>query len=476
MILHVLYFASPNAKVRRQVDLRRHAHHARRRGSSPRRSSRSTSRSSAPTTRPTARSPASSSSCSGSGSRTWRCCSASSSTRRRSARASCGRGSRSAEQELKVPERDRPSPKQRTVRSRLSTLGRRCRRPSPTSPRCASAAPPRRLVEARDEAAIVAAVRAADAAGEPLLDRRRRLQPRRRRRRLPRHRRCASPRAAIERRARARRAAGEPWDPFVAALRRPRAWPASSASPASPARSARRRSRTSAPTARRSPTSIVSVRAYDRAHAARCVDDPGRGRAASPTARARSSATPAAGSCSRSTFDLAAAGDARCRSATPSWRARSASRRAATAPLADVREAVLALRRAQGHGRRPGRPRLASRAGSFFTNPVLSAGRRSPRSRRASATARARPRFPQPDGRVKTSAAWLIEHAGLRARPRRPGDDRDLLQAHARADQPRRGTTAELVALAREIADGVHERFGVELEPEPVFAGHAWRS
>ncbi|HEY7074548.1 MAG TPA: UDP-N-acetylenolpyruvoylglucosamine reductase, partial [Solirubrobacteraceae bacterium] len=35
-------------------------------------------------------------------------------------------------------------------------------------------------------------------------------------------------------------------------------------------------------------------------------------------------------------------------------------------------------------------------------------------------------------------------------------------------------TTAELVGLAREIAAGVRETFGVELEPEPVFVGHAW--
>jgi UDP-N-acetylmuramate dehydrogenase len=36
------------------------------------------------------------------------------------------------------------------------------------------------------------------------------------------------------------------------------------------------------------------------------------------------------------------------------------------------------------------------------------------------------------------------------------------------------GTTAQLVALAREIADGVREAFGVQLTPEPVFVGHAW--
>ena len=37
-----------------------------------------------------------------------------------------------------------------------------------------------------------------------------------------------------------------------------------------------------------------------------------------------------------------------------------------------------------------------------------------------------------------------------------------------------RGTTAQIVALAHEIADGVRERFGVDLVPEPVFVGHAW--
>ena len=36
------------------------------------------------------------------------------------------------------------------------------------------------------------------------------------------------------------------------------------------------------------------------------------------------------------------------------------------------------------------------------------------------------------------------------------------------------GTTADLVALAREIASGVRERFGVDLVPEPVFVGHSW--
>ena len=45
-------------------------------------------------------------------------------------------------------------------------------------------------------------------------------------------------------------------------------------------------------------------------------------------------------------------------------------------------------------------------AGSFFTNPVLT-------PEQAAALPATRPRWPQPDGTVKTSAAWLIEHAGF---------------------------------------------------------------
>jgi UDP-N-acetylmuramate dehydrogenase len=77
---------------------------------------------------------------------------------------------------------------------------------------------------------------------------------------------------------------------------------------------------------------------------------------------------------------------------------------------------------------------------------------------------------------VKTSAAWLIEHAGF---ARGHGDPATIAisSKHTLALTNRgAGTTEQLVTLAREIAGGVHERFGVELEPEPVFAGHVWRS
>jgi UDP-N-acetylmuramate dehydrogenase len=148
----------------------------------------------------------------------------------------------------------------------------------------------------------------------------------------------------------------------------------------------------------------------------------------------------------------------------------------ATAPLEDVRDAVLALRRRKGMVVDPADPDSVS-AGSFFTNPVLDATEFAALERRVADTLgdeAAPPAFPEPDGRVKTSAAWLIERAGFR---RGHGDPHGIAisDKHTLALTNRGGgSTAELVALAREIAGGVRERFGVDLVPEPVFVGHAW--
>jgi UDP-N-acetylmuramate dehydrogenase len=137
----------------------------------------------------------------------------------------------------------------------------------------------------------------------------------------------------------------------------------------------------------------------------------------------------------------------------------------ATAALDEVRAAVLALRRGKGMVIDRADPDTVS-AGSFFMNPILD----------ADAYARldpAPPGFPQPDGRIKTSAAWLIERSGFRkgyARGRVA-----ISSKHALALVNRGGaTTEELLTLAREIAGGVRERFGVELEPEPTIVGGAW--
>jgi UDP-N-acetylmuramate dehydrogenase len=146
------------------------------------------------------------------------------------------------------------------------------------------------------------------------------------------------------------------------------------------------------------------------------------------------------------------------------------------APLRDVREAVLDLRRAKGMVIDPGDPDSVS-AGSFFTNPILDADDFAALERRAAerlGDGVAPPAFPEPDGRVKTSAAWLIERAGFQ---RGRGDPHGIAIStkHTLALTNRgAGTTAELVALAREIAGGVRDRFGVDLVPEPIFVGHSW--
>jgi UDP-N-acetylmuramate dehydrogenase len=135
------------------------------------------------------------------------------------------------------------------------------------------------------------------------------------------------------------------------------------------------------------------------------------------------------------------------------------------APLADVREAVLALRRRKGMVIDPADPDSVS-AGSFFTNPILEPDA-------FAAIPGSPPAFPEPDGRIKTSAAWLIERSGF---ARGHGDGRaGISSKHTLALVNRGGaTTSELMALAREIAAGVRSRFGVALAPEPVLVGHSW--
>jgi UDP-N-acetylmuramate dehydrogenase len=142
-----------------------------------------------------------------------------------------------------------------------------------------------------------------------------------------------------------------------------------------------------------------------------------------------------------------------------------------SAPLADVREAVLALRRGKGMVIDPADPDSVS-AGSFFTNPILDPGAFAHLAAQAG-DAGSPPAFPEPDGRIKTSAAWLIERAGFQ---RGYGDGRvGISTKHTLALVNRGGaTTAELMGLAREIAATVQERFEVRLTPEPVLVGHDW--
>jgi UDP-N-acetylmuramate dehydrogenase len=136
----------------------------------------------------------------------------------------------------------------------------------------------------------------------------------------------------------------------------------------------------------------------------------------------------------------------------------------AVVPSADVRAAVLELRRSKGMVLDPDDHDTWS-AGSFFTNPVLDA-------ETAASLPAAAPRFPQPDGRIKTSAAWLIEHAGYqRGFPGAEGQV-SVSTKHSLALTNRGGaTTGELLDLARELRGGVQARFGITLEPEPTLVG-----
>lgn len=140
------------------------------------------------------------------------------------------------------------------------------------------------------------------------------------------------------------------------------------------------------------------------------------------------------------------------------------------APLAQVRRTVIELRKKKGMVLDASDPDTTS-AGSFFTNPVLSPGDLEALRARVEGLG-ALPTFPEPDGRTKVSAAWLIERAGFPKGFTGEGGRVALSSKHALALTNRGGaSTADLLALARRIRDGVHARFGVTLENEPMFVG-----
>jgi UDP-N-acetylmuramate dehydrogenase len=133
------------------------------------------------------------------------------------------------------------------------------------------------------------------------------------------------------------------------------------------------------------------------------------------------------------------------------------------APVADVRRVVLGVRATKGMVLDAGDHDTWS-AGSFFTNPHLSPGQ-------ADALPADAPRWPQDDGTVKTSAAWLIERAGF-TKGYDLGGRVSLSTKHTLALTNRgAATTVELLALARAVRDGVEQAFGVRLVNEPVLVG-----
>lgn len=135
------------------------------------------------------------------------------------------------------------------------------------------------------------------------------------------------------------------------------------------------------------------------------------------------------------------------------------------AALANVRAAVLALRRKKGMVVDPADHDSWS-AGSFFTNPVLSLDA----AGRLPADA---PRYPVDDTQVKTSAAWLIERSGIDKGFALSDDSEASVSTKHTLALTNRGsaTTAEVLELARFIRQRVFDHFGVWLQPEPVLVG-----
>jgi UDP-N-acetylmuramate dehydrogenase len=127
-----------------------------------------------------------------------------------------------------------------------------------------------------------------------------------------------------------------------------------------------------------------------------------------------------------------------------------------TAPLSEVRAAVIGLRRGKGMVLDPEDPDSRS-AGSFFTNPIVPAHR----------AVDGCPRWPAGDGQVKLSAAWLVQNAGF-GRGTRDGHV-GTSSRHSLALTTEPGATAtELLAFADRIVATVQEKFGVALDREPT--------
>lgn len=133
-------------------------------------------------------------------------------------------------------------------------------------------------------------------------------------------------------------------------------------------------------------------------------------------------------------------------------------------PVQVIRDAVLTLRRRKGMVLDAADPDTAS-AGSFFTNPIV-----------AASFARELPhdaaQWPVEPDRVKLSAAWLIERAGIGRGFSLPGSRAGISSKHTLAIVNTGGSTAaDIVELARYVQERVRNEFGIALQPEPGYVG-----
>lgn len=145
----------------------------------------------------------------------------------------------------------------------------------------------------------------------------------------------------------------------------------------------------------------------------------------------------------------------------------------ARVPLGDARTAVLEQRRRRGMVLDAADHDTWS-CGSFFTNPILSTAEAQRLEQRVAdrvGPEATMPTWPESGGRVKTSAAWLIDHAGYARGYGLPGPAA-LSTKHPLAVTNRGEATAhDVVGLARQVRDGVEDAFGVRLVNEPVLVG-----
>ncbi|MBC8131943.1 MAG: UDP-N-acetylmuramate dehydrogenase [Deltaproteobacteria bacterium] len=147
--------------------------------------------------------------------------------------------------------------------------------------------------------------------------------------------------------------------------------------------------------------------------------------------------------------------------------------RAAT--IADVSETVRTLRRKKSMLIDDAEDANRRSVGSFFTNPVLGQTVAGGVVIRAIEIGAARgsadvPQFPVANGGVKLSAAWLIEHAGYRKAFRRGQVGISTNHALALVHHGG-GRTTELLDLAHDIQEAVRAKFGVTLAFEPTLVG-----
>ena len=137
--------------------------------------------------------------------------------------------------------------------------------------------------------------------------------------------------------------------------------------------------------------------------------------------------------------------------------------------LPEVRNAVREIRHGKAMLIVPGEEDARS-AGSFFKNPVVPQAFYDELSNRLQPDGVTPPSYPAGDGRRKVPAAWLVEHAGF-AKGYSKGAA-GISRKHALAIVNRGGAkAADILALKDEIQTRVLDRFGIQLQPEPVFLG-----